>query len=703
MAIRRRALAPVVMAAALSLWLHSLAALLFGILSFWAFRPQLAAAPRYLLAVALALTGLSALATSGIGASEIVTLATGTLRTLAWLGFMLLLHRHAGEARWPLALGAVYGVIALVAVAALVLHVVANVQGIQPPAEPAATALLLRMLVAVAALVMVHALHTTLGPGAGGGLRWMVVALGALWFTDFATLSLRYLGTIGGTSLLAARGAMLVAIAVAMGIGLQRKGDWNLRLSRMVAYQSLSLVAIGAYFLLLAVATSILATIGGASARILQTAFVFGSTAAILTLVSNSWLRGWIKVKLAKHLFRHRYDYRAEWMRFTETLGDPGSGAAPLDERIVKALADLTDSPSGLLLLSEADGLLPGACWHWSPQMLPMAPARALAAHLAATGRIIDLDATREAGPDSIDWPALPRWMLDEEAAWVVVPLPHLGRLVGAILLARPPVARRLDWEDFDLLKLAGRQVASYLAEARAQTALAEAQRFDEFNRRFAFILHDIKNLVSQLTLTARNAERHADNPAFRADMIATLQESAGRMNALLARLSQHHRGRADAPTPVDILPVVARVAARRRGQAIVAADAVDATALADPASLEQLLAQLVQNAVDASPPGVPVTLSVHGDGAHVAIDVIDRGCGMSPAFIRTQLFKPFVSTKPGGFGVGAFEALQLAQAMGARIDVASREGEGSRFRVLLAAATAAEPATPPQSNERAA
>ena len=90
-----------------------------------------------------------------------------------------------------------------------------------------------------------------------------------------------------------------------------------------------------------------------------------------------------------------------------------------------------------------------------------------------------------------------------------------------------PAVDRALDWEDFDLFAhRRARQVASYLAEERAQTALAEAQRLrSEFDRRFAFILHDIKNLVSQLSLVARNAERHADNPAFRADMIATLQD----------------------------------------------------------------------------------------------------------------------------------------------------------------------------------
>ena len=106
-------------------------------------------------------------------------------------------------------------------------------------------------------------------------------------------------------------------------------------------------------------------------------------------------------------------------------------------------------------------------------------------------------------------------------------------------LLAHPLVRRSLDWEDFDLFRTAGQQAASYLAEARSHHALADAQRFDEFNRRFAFIMHDIKNLVSQLRLVARNAERHAENPEFRADMIATLKSSVKKMDDMLVRLSR--------------------------------------------------------------------------------------------------------------------------------------------------------------------
>lgn len=678
------------MTATLILWSHALAALLFGGLALWTVRGAAIGLPRRPLATALALTSLWALAVAGIGAGEMVTRIFETLRNLAWLGFMITLHRRDANVRPPLALGTVYGVVALVSIGTLALHIAASIDTREAVEQIESAALLLRMLVAVAALVLVQALHAALNPLAGGGLRWIAAALAGLWIAEFLLFCTEYLGAQPHPQSIAARGVAMVAVALAMVTALQRKGELNVQVSRTVAYQSLSLVAIGAYFALLALATSALATIGGSNARVFQTAFVLGSTAAILTLVSNGWLRAWTKVKLAKHFFRHRYDYRAEWMRFTETLGAP-DGAAPLDERIVKAIADLTESPAGLLLVPDGGGLGLGASWNWDRSLFPAASDAPLADHLAGTGRIIELDGVRK-DPHGPDAGAVPAWMLDIADAWVVVPLPHMESLAGAILLARPPLDRALDWEDFDLLKVAGRQVASHLAEARAQEALADVQRFDEFNRRFAFILHDIKNLVSQLTLTARNAERHADKPEFRADMIATLKDSAERMNALLARLSQHHRGRSEAPHAIEVVQLVRRVAnVRARQHPVLLSGIGTATAHADPAGLEQLLNHLVQNAIDASAADAPVTLAVGADGLAVTIDVVDQGCGMSPAFVRDKLFKPFVSSKPDGFGIGAFEARQLAAAMDGRIEVASREGQGTRFRVILKAAHAAD------------
>ena len=79
-------------------------------------------------------------------------------------------------------------------------------------------------------------------------------------------------------------------------------------------------------------------------------------TVGAMVLLPSARARGWVKVKLAKHLFEHRYDYRTEWLRFTDTLGRAGPDAPPLGERIVKAFADILDAPGGLLLVATSAG-----------------------------------------------------------------------------------------------------------------------------------------------------------------------------------------------------------------------------------------------------------------------------------------------------------------------------------------------------------
>jgi putative PEP-CTERM system histidine kinase len=192
---------------------------------------------------------------------------------------------------------------------------------------------------------------------------------------------------------------------------------------------------------------------------------------------------------------------------------------------------------------------------------------------------------------------------------------------------------------------------------------------------------------VSQLSLVARNAERHADNPEFRADMIATLQGSVGKMNDLLARLAQHNSGKPDENASVDLTALLRQVVdAKRSAHAALALNA-GAQALevaGDPGRLEQVFAHLVQNAIDASEPDAPVTVTTRREGGMARVDIADQGVGMSPAFVRTELFKPFRSTKAHGFGIGAYEAREIVRALGGRLEVASREGEGTLFSVML-------------------
>lgn len=670
------------MAATIILWSHALAALLFAVLALSQVRDRAMNLPRTAFLAALGVTALWALAVAGIGSADATTKVAESVRNIAWLGFMFALLRRDPGVRRDRAVATVYGVVVAVGIAGAVLALIQASIDPATAAGIAATRILLRIMVSLGALVLIQHLYSVVAPGARGGIRMAMVALAAMWLSDLTLYTATYLSGQWPQPLLAARGLVMVAIVPVLAIAVHRNGDWTLKLSRTVTWQSLSLFALMLYGVATVLTISALDSFGGEYARLAQTAFVFGSAAALLTLLSSPTIKAWLRVMVAKHLFHHRYDYRAEWTRFTETLGTPGEGAAPLDERIVKAVADVTDSPAGLLLVANGGTLLLGAHWNWDAAHPVSIAGEPLADYLASGARIVELDSVRSGHAAPAELTAVPQWMLDDSSAWAVVPLVHLNQLIGAILLARPPIDRRLDWEDFDLLRIAGRQVASYLAEARAHEELADARRFDEFNRRFAFIMHDVKNLVSQLTLVARNAERHADNPDFRADMIATLQDSAGRMNDLLARLSQHNSGRADDPHPVELMPIAERVARRRGGSHPVAVTGLrDAVAMADPARLEQALGHLIQNAIEASATGEPVSVVV----GRSSIEVIDTGSGMSASFVRDRLFRPFVSTKDGGFGIGAFEARQVIEAMHGKLELVSREGEGTRFTIVLA------------------
>ena len=197
--------------------------------------------------------------------------------------------------------------------------------------------------------------------------------------------------------------------------------------------------------------------------------------------------------------------------------------------------------------------------------------------------------------------------------------------------------------------------------------------------------MHDIKNLASQLSLLARNAELHAEKKAFRDDMLVTLRNSADKLNALLARLSRYGNGAVDRLETVSAAEVVRTVKARFAGQpGVLIGECQPLDITANAHSLEQVLVHLVQNGIDASENGSPVFLSLTSDGLNARFEIVDSGCGMSPDFVRTRLFKPFVSTKSGGFGIGAFEARELVRAMRGRLEVESREGLGSRFIVRI-------------------
>ena len=671
-------------------WSHALAALLFGALALWQLRHWNHDRRNRPLAAAFAVTSVWAIFVAFLGPHSMAAGLAESGRNFAFLAFMYAMVRGAADDGRQRALKAVYTVVAGVIGLQLTIAGVAPEFTRAPIVYDAliATGQIIGLTIAAGSLVLVHNLYGQAAPDSRWGIRLPMIALAGMWTYDLHLYTVGYLSRAPVDDLLAMRGAILSMLVPLFALASKRNAQWRVQVSRAATFQSISVIAIFAYLILMMSATQALEIVGGDWARIGQIGVIFAMTVVALVLLPSGRMRAWARVLLAKHFFEHRYDYREEWLRFTRTVGAAGEGQAALSERIVKALADIAQSPAGLLFVPDESGRLGlAARWNW-PDDVPRGAAgdAALVRLLEASGHVLELDgcpATVRAGGMEA---AVPVPLAALEDAWAGVPLLHRDRLVGLVVVAHPLVRRPLDWEDFDLFRTAGTQAASYLAEARSHAALADAHRFDEFNRRFAFIMHDIKNLVSQLSLVARNAERHADKAEFRQDMIATLQASVRKMNDLLARLDRGSGNvEAEPPRAVSLEQAVGEVVElKRRVHPVEVETGAGIAALADPARLRQALEHLLQNAIDASPESAPVTVRTGVRGGEAAIDIVDRGGGMSADFIRDRLFQPFASTKECGFGVGAFEAKSLVAAMGGRIEVESRLGEGSRFTVFL-------------------
>ena len=635
---------------------------------------------------ALTITAIWCGASAALGSSYPAVQGIGIIRNLLWIFVLYRLfaidRRNAGL----LSVRTVVTVLAFVELlqAPLLLLRFDDVFG----GSATHTVAILRVLLSLGTLVLLHDLVAKTNSAHRGVIAWSAGGLVLWWGFALNYHLARWLTSDTHAVLEGLRPLVALSLALMVAIGFARSASTattalRLRPSREFTLQCIVLMAFGAFVVVLVFASRQFLAMPGDVSRVVQVAFLLAAAAlAILWLPSQAWRRK-VRVLVLKHLFRHRYDYRSEWIRFTETIGRERDSGQGLKQRAIQSLADIADSPGGLLFTPDADGVLRlESEWNWPDADIPTPAAPlALVRILEQTRFILEFDEVRHGISHGGEAEHVPQWLVEDVRAWAGIPLVLRNRLVGLVVLARPAQNRGLDWEDYDLLGIAGCQVASYLAEQAGQEALEEVGRFDEFNRRIAFVMHDVKNLSSQMGLLVRNAERHADNPEFRKDMLTTLRNSTDKLDALIARLGRYGARTASASERIDLAKLTRRIAQRLRAQhTIQLSDNGPCPVMGDLETLEQAVAHLAQNAIDASASGTPVRIETRNDGLRCSVSIADSGEGMSAQFIRNDLFRPFVSTKSGGFGIGAHEAQAAIRGMGGRLDVESREGVGTRF-----------------------
>src|SRR5947207_12371909 len=310
------------------------------------------------------------------------------------------------------------------------------------------------------------------------------------------------------------RGAARALVVPLIAIATARNNGWTveMHLSRGAVFHSTALLVSGALLLAVSAAGYIVRFFGGDWGRALQIELIFGGLLAVLLVATSGRFRSRLKVFISKHFFSYRYDYREEWLRFTRTLSTDTS-SQNVQVRTIIALADLVESPAGALWLKDdVRGFVPASRWNM-PAVDAVEPADgSLPRFLSRTAWVVSLP-ERAADPSQYPDLELPSWLTALTLPWLIVPLVTETELIGFVVLGASRAKIEVNWEVRDLLKTASRQAAGYLAHIRASEALLEARKFDAFNRMSAFVVHDLKNLVAQLSLMLRNAERHRDNP----------------------------------------------------------------------------------------------------------------------------------------------------------------------------------------------
>jgi putative PEP-CTERM system histidine kinase len=543
------------------------------------------------------------------------------------------------------------------------------------------------MAMVVLAVVLLEQLLRNVDADSQWNVKPLLLGLGGVFLFDLYYFSDALLFGRFDADVFNVRGLIHALVVPLLAISVVRSGSQlsKVRLSQKAAFHSTTLMLVGLYLLFMALVGYYVRFFGGEWGRAMQYAVLFVAAMLLVAVLVSGSMRAKLRVLVGKHFFRYRYDYREEWLRFTNALAAQHS-IQGMGEQVIRGLANMVESPGGGLWLRDGSTGRMTQIARWNmPRVVDEEDAdSSLCRFLRDSGWVVNLAEFRSI-TSRYQGLELPEWLSQMDGAWLVVPLVAGNEMIGLVVLGRPRTDVEVDWEVNDLLKTAGRQAASFLAQVLAAEELIESRKFDAFNRMSAFVVHDLKNIITQLALLVKNAERHGDNPEFQKDMLMTVQNSVERMRQLMLQLRE---GATPAGTflGVSLGDIAQAMGAARAAQGrpieVTVSEAVVARGHAD--RIERVIGHAVQNALDATDPSGRVWVIVDREGGRGRVVVGDTGHGMSPDFIRERLFKPFQTTKKSGMGIGAYESFQYVRSLGGDVRVESREGIGTVITLLF-------------------
>ncbi|WP_432468427.1 XrtA/PEP-CTERM system histidine kinase PrsK [Agarivorans sp. Z349TD_8] len=540
---------------------------------------------------------------------------------------------------------------------------------------------------AVVGLWLIEQLYRRIDVTARPTIKPMCLGLGSMFAFDFSLYANALITSGISFDFWVLRGLVAILAAPLVLLSARRVKRWSTKIyvSRDVIYHSTLLLVAGAYLLMMALVGYYLRYEGGDWGSIAQNGFFALSVLVLVSLFLSEKLRKQLKVQITKHFFANKYEYREEWMKFAAVLEDDGISPYAI---ALKAINQPFDCHFASLAIVENGRFIVKASYNLredDSQILACLEHLGMAA--IEHQWIVDI-AELKADPSVVPFKVSTLDLQQITKFAYVIPTSTAAGFKGAILLSPPTSIHSVNWEDRDLMRAISRQLAVYLNLHRSNLALAESQQFDTFNRMSAYLVHDLKNVLAQLQLLSKNAIKHKHNPEFIDDAFDTVDSAASRLRKVVAHLS--NKQRIDTVVaPFNLLRALQQVL-KVKVSNLPAPEldyqiGSDFELVGDQERFINVLSHLVQNAQDASDESGQVLLRASLQAQTCLVEVEDKGVGMSVDFIDNRLFKPFDTTKGNaGMGVGAYDAKRFVEELGGHIQVISKQGEGSLFKLFL-------------------
>lgn len=524
-------------------------------------------------------------------------------------------------------------------------------------------------------------------------IKFMIIGIGAIFSVRIYNGSLAILFNQVGADIIALNsGVLLMANALIAVSALRDRGmKVDIYLSHTFLYNSMTITLAGAYFIGVGL-LAWLAQIWIGSQSLPLTAFLL--FVAIMGL-GALLLSGSVRLKrknLVSRLFeRPLYDYRQIWSEFTEATSSI-SNTKDMGTVVVNMVSETLDCLSVSLWAVDEnrDALVFVASTalteeHARNMKITGQDGAELMLALWDQEMPVDFSDTNE---DWIqDFKENHTEAMEEARILYAVALRAANRLMGVLTLGGRGNDAPLTVQDQELLKTIADQTASSLLRLRLTDELNKAKALEALQMMSAFFMHDLKNLGSKLSLVTQNLPVHFDNPDFRKDAIHSVTQGVEKINNLCSRLSLLSDRRKIVPRVCSLDEIVRESVRGLDGVLKVPVHCVLGNVIdlyIDAEQIQKVVGNLLLNASEAVEEGGKITVSTAKNDGWAQLTVIDTGCGMSREFIETRLFKAFQTTKPKGMGIGLFHCKTIVEAHGGRIEVESKEGKGSAFKVFL-------------------